>query len=66
MSNFVSRFNLEHNSSIYQEDINSNFPENLSFQRLLDHTKKVRNRSEQCEKRIDHQLIAKYIKNVNF
>ena len=49
MSNFVSSFN---------------FPENLSFQRLLDHTKKIRNRSEQCEKRIDHQLIAKYIKNV--
>ena len=48
MSNFVSSFN---------------FPENLSFQRLLDHTKKIRNRSEQCEKRIDHQLIAKYIKN---
>ena len=65
MPNFVSRFNLEHNSSIYQEDINSNFPENLSFQRLLDHTKKIRNRSEQCQKRIDHQLIGKYIKNAN-
>ena len=56
---------MEHNSSIYQEDINSNFPENLSFQRLLDHTKKIRNRSEQCQKRIDHQLIGKYIKNAN-
>ena len=27
ISNFVSRFNLEHNSLIYPEDLNFNFPE---------------------------------------
>ena len=53
ISNFLSRFNLEHNSSIYQEDLNFNFPEDLTIQKLLDHTKKIRNRSEQCGERID-------------
>ena len=62
ISNFVSRFNLEHNSSIYQEDINFNFPQDLAIQKLLDHTKKIRNKSEQCGKRIDGRMIAKYKK----
>ena len=31
ISNFVSRFNLEHNSSIYQEDIYFNFLEDLTI-----------------------------------
>ena len=51
ISDFTTRFNLQHNSSIYQEDINFNFPEDLTIQRLLDHTKKICNRSEQCGKR---------------
>ena len=62
ISNFVSRFNLEYNSSIYQEDINFNFPEDLTIQKLLDHAKKIRNRSEQCGKHIDDRPIAKYKK----
>ena len=62
ISNFESRFNLEHNSSIYQEDINFNFPEDLTIHKLLDHTKKIRNRSEQCGKRIDDRMIGKYKK----
>ena len=44
--NFVSRFNLEHNSSIYQEDIHFNFSEDLTIQKLFDHTNEIRNRSE--------------------
>ena len=60
--NFVSRFNLEHNSSIYQEDINFNFSEDLTIQKLFFHTKEIRNRSEQCGKRIDDRMIAKYKK----
>ena len=55
----VSRFNLEHNSLIYQGHINFNFPEDLANQKLLDHTKKIRNRSEKCGKYIDDQIIAK-------
>ena len=43
ISNFVSRLDLEHNSLIYQEDINFSFPEDLTIQKLLDHTKKFRN-----------------------
>ena len=62
ISNFLSRFNLEHNSLIYQEDLNFNFPEDLTIQKLLDHTKKIRNRSEQCGERIDERMIAKYKK----
>ena len=62
ISKFASRFNLEHNSSIYQEDINFNFQEDLTIQKLLDHTKKIRNRSEQCGKCIDDRMIAKYKK----
>ena len=43
--NFVTRFDLEHNNSIYQEDINFYFPKDLTIQKLLDHTKKIHNRS---------------------
>ena len=63
ISNSVSRFNLEHNSLIYQGHINFNFPEDLTNQKLLDHTKKIRNRSEKCGKYIDDRIIAK-LKNI--
>ena len=53
---------MECNGSIYQEDINFNFPEDLTIQKFLDHTKKIRNRSEQCGKHIDDRMIAKYKK----
>ena len=56
----MNRFNLEHNSSIYQENINFKFPKDLTIQKLLDHTKKIRNRSKKCGKRIDDRMIAKY------
>ena len=51
----VSRFNLEHNSLIYQGHINFNFPEDLANQKLLAHTKKIR----KCGKYIDDRIIAK-------
>ena len=41
------------NSAIYQKNINFNFQEHLTIQKLLDHTIKIRNRSEQYGKRID-------------
>ena len=53
---------MEHNSSIYQEDINFSFPKDLTIQKLLDHTKKFRNRSEQCGMCIDDRMIGKYKK----
>ena len=34
----------------------------LTVQKILDDTKKFRNRSEQCGKRIDDRIIAKYKK----
>ena len=40
----MCKFKLQHNISFYQEDINFNFPEDLTIQKLLDHTKKIRNR----------------------
>ena len=33
------------NSAIYQKNINFNFQEHLTIQKLLDHTVKIRNRS---------------------
>ena len=59
ISNSVSRLNLEHNSLIYQGHINFSFPEDLTYQKLLDHTKKIRNRSGKCGKYIDDRIIAK-------
>ena len=53
---------MEHNNSIYQEEVNFNFPVDLTVQKILDDTKKFRNRSEQCGKRIDDRIIAKYKK----
>ena len=52
ISNFVSRFNLGPNSSIYQD---VNFTEDLTIQKIL-------HRSEHCGKHIDERLIAKYKK----
>ena len=46
--------------SVYQEDVNSNFSYDLTIKKLLDHTKKIHNRSELCGKCIDDQIIAKY------
>ena len=48
--------------SVYQEDVNSNFSYDLTIKKLLDHTKKIHNRSELCGKCIDDQIIAKYKK----
>ena len=53
---------MEHNNSIYQEEVNFNFSVDLTVQKILDDTKKFRNRSEQCGKRIDDRIIAKYKK----
>ena len=50
------------NSAIYQKNINFNFQEHLTIQKLLDHTIKILNRSEQYGKRIDDWIIAKYKK----
>ena len=50
------------NSAIYQKNINFNSQEHLTIQKLLDHTIKIRNRSEQYGKRIDDWVTAKYKK----